>query len=451
MNSPRRILAILLLALTSPGLLMSWIGSPISAQEPPSAGATPPVPQEPTAPDRPDILFIVIDDASYEDFEELDLPVYRALLSKARLYSNFYVSPLCSPSRYQMQFGRYPHRALIGEALKPHKDPGVPLADISIAEYLAAHGYATGLFGKWHLSGIGEPQAASEAARLQGYQTWQAGNSSNLTDHYNWPRIDDGKVSVCAEYSTLAVNGAFGSWWAKTAGPRFASVCYFAPHDPFQNAPPELDPSYTESKNPRRRFESALRGVDAAIGRILDQVDLSRTFVFLLSDNGTPANVRPAKDRSMGYKGSVYQGGIHVPLLVLGPGITAGTDRSLVQASDLPRTAIQLANLPLPTVGFEDSIDFSASFDGSQPGPRPWAFLQRFGPAGPAPELELHEWAVIRSDGYKLLWDQMGSGGVHELYFLPTDPFERKRLAEAEVTSALSGIKQSLLVAPWPY
>jgi arylsulfatase A-like enzyme len=406
---------------------------------------------EPRAASAPDILFVVIDDASYEEFEDLPLPTYRSLLAKGRLYKNFYVAPLCSPSRYQMQFGRFPHRALIGTALRPREDQGVSLRSISLAEYLAVHGYATGLFGKWHLSGIGEPQASSEAARLHGYQVWRAGNTSNLADHFNWPRVDDGQLSVCEQYSTLAVNEAFEGWWQATPGPRFASVCYFAPHDPFQYAPEELVAGQVPSDNIRRRYESALIGVDAAIGRLMQQVDLSRTYVFLLSDNGTPGKVRPADDRSLGYKGSVYQGGIHVPLLVLGPDVVAGVDTSLVQATDMARTAIQLAGLPAPKVGFEDSIDFSLSLSAAEPGPRPWAFLHSFQPSGPAEKLELNEWAVIRADGFKLLRDQMGTKGVLELYFLPTDPYEGQRLSNAAVVSELTAVVDSVLSSDWPY
>jgi arylsulfatase A len=423
-----------------PGLLALFACFP---QEP----GPPPAPS-PAA--RPDLLLVVIDDASWEEFERLPLSTYRSLRDKARIYTRFYVSPLCSPSRAQLHFGRYPHRDGLGKALDPRRDQGVPLERECIAESLKAAGYATGLFGKWHVSGTLPGVSAVEVPQKQGFDVWRAGNLANLTDHYRWMRFDDGARSECQTYSTLAVLEASTAWWAAAPAPRFASVCFFAPHEPFQRAPEELTRELRFPSNLRGNFDSALVGVDTAIGRLLAQVDLSKTFVFILPDNGSPGDMRPPDARSPGYKAKPYEGGIRVPLIVAGPGVVPGEDHSLVQAADVPRTLLELAGVP-PQTGFEDSLSFEDSLRGAGPGPRPFAFLQRYDPNGFPERLSHHDWAVVRADGKKLLQCQEARETRLELYDLVLDPWEGLPLGSTDLIRELTALKDQALGPEWRY
>lgn len=403
---------------------------------------------EPRSAARPDLLLVVIDDAGWEDFERVPLATFRSLRNQARIYTRFYVSPLCSPTRAQLHFGRYPHRDGLGKAIDPRRDAGVPLERLCIAEALRSADYATGLFGKWHVSGALPGVVPPEAPQRQGFDVWRAGNLANLNDHYRWMRFDDGQRTECQTYSTLAVLEAASAWWAEAPAPRFASVCFFAPHEPFQRAPEELTGAQRFPSTMRGNFDSALVGVDAAIGRLLAQVDLTRTFVFILPDNGSPGDMRPPDALSPGYKAKPYEGGIRVPLIVAGPGVVPGEDQSLVQAADLPRTLLDLAGLGAQD-GFEDSLSFLGSLRAQGPGPRPFAFLQRYDPNGFPAELSHHAWAVVRADGKKLLQAQEARSTHIELYDLSIDPWESMPLGSTDLIRELTALRDQALGPDW--
>jgi arylsulfatase A-like enzyme len=185
-------------------------------------------------------------------------------------------------------------------------------------------------------------------------------------------------------------------------------------------------------------------------------VDFSDTYVFLLADNGTPHQVPPPNGVYNGYKLTPYEGGIRVPLLVWGPDVLPGVDPHLVQASDLPRTVLELAG-SRPSVGFEDSISFRETLSGG-PGLRPWAFLQRFRPNnGTSAQLDFDNWAVVRADGWKLIGKSSPFPGfpfVHSLYHLPSDPFEQSSIPVSQfpaVFEQLKAIRVEALGDAWPY
>jgi arylsulfatase A-like enzyme len=408
--------------------------------------------------DRPDVLVIVIDDAGFEDYAAAPADDIVALAGAGRVYTRFYVSPLCSPSRYQLHFGRYPHRRLIGAALSPPAGAGAPTEDLSIAERLNAEGYATGLFGKWHVSGKKQPIQIFEAARVHGYQTWRAGSAGNIVkggDHYNWERIDDGERVIETRYSTLAINEALEEWWSATEGPRFAVCSYLAPHDPFQLPPAELVPGVPPAgASLRATYEYALAGVDNAVARLARTLDLSNAYVFLLPDNGTPQNAQPVPPQSPGYKLSPFEGGIHVPLVVWGPGVEPGVDDALTQVVDLPATILELVGAP-PMAEPADSISFAPTLTGG-PGARRAVLSQRFKPnGGPFEALDLHSWAVVRADGMKLLVDDAPfappGAGEPGLYDLARDPWEQVPLTDPALAAELEALRQELLGPDWPY
>jgi arylsulfatase B len=408
-------------------------------------------------PEQPNVLVIVIDDASWEDFAAAGTDRIAQLAGAGRVFTRFYTSPTCSPSRYQLHFGRYPHRRLIGTALSAFTDAGAPTEDVSLAERLGAAGYATGLFGKWHVNGKQLPIQSVESARVHGFQTWRAGSFSNISStgsHYSWTRIDDGVESTESRYSTLAINEALIDWWNATEGPRFAVCSYLAPHEPFEAPPKELVPEVPGFLPTNRlRFEWALVGVDRAVEALAGAVELSNTFVFLLPDNGTPPDVLPPQAKAQGYKLSPYEGGIRVPLVAWGPGIAAGVDASLIQISDLYATIVELCGASAP--GEVDSHSFTGPLKGAGGG-REAVWAQRFTPnGGPVGQLTIDSWTVLRSDGMKLLVDDdfastSGPPPV-ELYDLTTDPWETTPLVDPTVQAELEALRVQFLGPDWPY
>ncbi|MHC4892641.1 MAG: sulfatase family protein [Planctomycetota bacterium] len=400
--------------------------------------------------ERPNVLVVVIDDAAWEDFAEAPTDDIAALSAFGRTYTRFHTSPSCSPSRYQLMFGRYQHEHFIGTALPLGGNWGAPTSEQSIAAHMSTEGYATGMFGKWHINGKNQPMHLPEAARIHGFDTWRAGSVGNVTagnSHYSWERIDDGVVSTETRYTTLAITDALIEWWNETEGPRFAVCSYLAPHEPFNSPPPELVPESGGGVYfPREAFLLALMGVDNAVGDIAASIDLSNTWVFLMPDNGTPANAPPDNPKSKGYKLTPYAGGTNVPLIVWGPGLVPGVDDTLVQISDIPATILEASGShAMP--GNDQSLSFARTFFGG-PGPRQVLMSHRFKPnGGVASQLQIDDWAIQNADGYKLVKTFLGK----QLYDVINDPWETFPVVAPQVQAALEEARKEILGPDWPY
>ena len=104
-----------------------------------------------------------------------------------------------------------------------------------------------------------------------------------------------------------------------------------------------------------------------------------------------------------------------------------------------------------PTEGFEDSLSFVGTLRAEGPGPRPFAFLQRYDPNGFPPKLSHHAWAVVRADGKKLLQAQEGRSTFIELYDLTLDPWESIPLGSSDLIRELTSLRDLALGPDWRY
>lgn len=434
-------------------------------------GATSPPISNPETLDKPNILVVILDDASREEFQQPQMDKLQALMPTGRLFKNFYTSTVCSPTRYQLQFGRYPFRAGIGKALGSGTAAGAAADETSIAEVLQAEGYATGLFGKWHINGANSPLVIEEAPRIQGFQTWQAGSIGNIPDgmnHFLWPRIDDGVSTTSQTYSSDAIYDAWEQWWLQpNVKPKFGVLSYLAPHSPFDHPLSGAIGANPSDILKRRNYEGALDYIDEQIHDLFSIVNLEETFVFVLSDNGTPPQVKPPNGLEAGYKTTPFEGGIHVPLGVWGPDVLPGVDFSMVQAADLSATLLELCSAD-PSSGFDDSISFRPSlFQSDLPSARAHVFSQRFSPNFPDPDvvlpIEFNEWAIVRQDGFKLCHLKQQPIGtpsspgssLFRLYHLPSDPFESTDLYDemgfGAIQDDLEQVLCGILGLNWSY
>ena len=133
-------------------------------------------------------------------------------------------------------------------------------------------------------------------------------------------------------------------------------VAFNAPHTPFHNPPESLhsygvDPLAVSDRN---AYEAALEALDTEIGRLLASVDLANTNIILVGDNGTPTRVAQAPYGGQGHaKGALYQGGIHVPMVVSGPHVSltpGSTSDRLVHVVDLFSTILEMAGVDASTI-----------------------------------------------------------------------------------------------------
>jgi arylsulfatase A-like enzyme len=323
---------------------------------------------------RPNILLIVADDMGYGDFGVFNdgparTPCLDALVDQSICLTQHYAgSPACSPSRAALLTGRYPHRT---GALTPQEMLGldrIALDERTIADAFKAGGYKTGLIGKWH-NGALDPRYHPNQRGFDEFFGFRGG----WMDYYDWwvERNERVEKSDGRYLTDVFTQEAVDFMDRHQKDPFFLMLAYNAPHSPLQ-APDKISKPYLESGLvPGTGITYAMNEVmDQGLGRLLETLDKlgldDNTVVMFTSDNGPafrlrPDQVPPGMDTATpryncgfnGQKGSVYEGGIRVPMVLRWP---AGLDSSLrvdelVHFTDWLPTLLGLSGLDLPTDG----------------------------------------------------------------------------------------------------
>ena len=370
-------------------------------------------------------------------------PVIDQLASQGMLFRNAYAHPICSPTRSAMLTGRYARRTGIGAVIQVEFDAHhVPLEEVLLPEMLTASPwtYESSAVGKWHLAGY-----ASEAGMLhpleQGF-SYYAGSYGNPgattvpgdrpTDYFYWEKVTNGAPDFTETYMTTdTVNEAIGQIEAMSE-PWFLYVAFNAPHDPF-HLPPEDLHSYDidESATPPERYAAMVEALDTEIGRLLNAVGpevLERTTVVFAGDNGTPEQAIPEPLSRSRSKGTLFEGGVRVPLIVSGPLVAVPGSESdgHVHVVDVFATAAEVAGVSvhIPTTGLERADGaVSLEIDGlslgpylrapGQPSLRRYGYSEKFQENGWGPyDVDVR---TIRDSDFKLI---RRTSGIEELYDL---------------------------------
>ena len=217
-------------------------------------------------------------------------------------------------------------------------------------------------------------------------------------------------------------------------------LAYVAPHSPFHLPPANLHNRTSLSgdaadidANPRPYYLAAIEAMDSEIGRLLDSMSTAErenTLIVFIGDNGTPARVIDtqvyARDHS---KSSLYEGGIRVPMIVSGAGVTQRNQRStaMVNTTDLFSTVTDAFGLETATT--VDGVSFYSLLDGQQSNVRDYNYSEFVG-SGNRPT----GWTV-RNQRYKLI---EYSDGTQELFDLSIDRAETDNLiASGSVDTAV--------------
>lgn len=282
---------------------------------------------------RDNVLVILADDMGVErtpayGFTLVDngpTPVLDALAARGVLFRNAYSEPLCSPTRSAILTGRHPCRTGIGQGITWMATSGEVEADVdevSLADALSAthNTYATGYF-----------DFKKNIADRKGHEQVQREGVYATSD-----QVDD----------ALAVIGEAGS------APWFVWLAFNAPHSPFHVPPADLITlPVDEDSSDALKHRAVIEAMDTEIGRLLNGIPpevLQRTWVIFLGDNGTPSVALP--ESAGPAKGTATELGVHVPLLVVGPGVVEpGREvEALVGVTDLYATVCDLAGVPTP-------------------------------------------------------------------------------------------------------
>lgn len=322
------------------------------------AGAAPAA--APTVAARPNIVFILSDDQGFADIgyrsSEVKTPHLDALAAAGVRLEQFYVQPVCTPTRAALMTGLYPLRlGLQLGVIKPESRHGLPLGCRTLPQALREAGYVTAIAGKWHL-GNGAPEYLPTA---RGFDH-QYGFYLGMTDYFtherdgglDWHRNDRAlreagyATDLIADEAITMINRYGGG-----TRPLFLYVAFNAPHTPLQATEPWLARFAAIADKKRRTHLAMIAHMDDAIGRIvaaLDRRNLRKeTLIVFASDNGANTPVgdnSPFRDQ----KGSVYEGGVRVPAFAVWPGrLSPGR---LVQQPlhmvDWHATLLQLAGAP---------------------------------------------------------------------------------------------------------
>lgn len=317
---------------------------------------------------RPNVVVVMTDDMGYGELSCHGNPVLRTpaldrLHSESVRFPDFQVSPTCAPTRAALLTGRHEFRNGVSHTIFERER--LALSAVTLPEVLRANGYATGIFGKWHLGDedayLPERRGFEEVFIHGGGgigQSYPGSCGDAPGNKYFDPAIwHNGKFVKTKGYCTdVFVDRAIG-WIGerrKEKAPFFAWITPNAPHDPFVSPGAEWEAAFLGKGLSTNvvKYYAMIAHFDAALGRLLDRLkewDLEReTLVIFMTDNGHSAGEFNAGMR--GRKGTAYQGGTRVPSFWRWTGkLPAGVDvEKLAAHIDFFPTIAELTGAKVP-------------------------------------------------------------------------------------------------------
>lgn len=371
------------------------------------------------------------------------IPTIESLATNGVVFRHAYANPICSPTRACIMTGRHGFRTGVGDAVAPGT-PALLAAETTLPEALAAAApdYRTAQFGKWHLA-----NGPNTPSTIGGWPLFSGSLIGALTNYYGWTKTSNGVSAGTTAYATTDLVNNAAAWIAAQGTNRWLAWCAFnAPHIPLHKPPTNLCPDYAGlsglqadiNANPRNYFEAMVQSLDTEMARLLAVVDLTNTTVIFLGDNGTASQAVTPPVTGNRAKDSLYEGGVHVPLIVSGAAVAyrGRTSDTPVHAVDLFATILELAGTTpaaaIPAGTLLDSQSLLPLLQGTNAVALRPVYGELFGtnkPAGTAGQF-------LRNDRYKLIRLQNRS----EAFFdLASDAYETANL----LTNALDGAQTS--------
>lgn len=319
------------------------------------------------APAKPNVVIILADDMGYGDLGitgslQIKTPNIDNLARNGVFCNSGYVSSaVSSPSRAGLLTGK--NQVTFGydnnlSTCQPGYDInylGLPVTEKTIADRLKAGGYTTGIVGKWHLGeaeqfhplnrgfdefwgylGGGHNYVRSKPASGRGYNAPIISSIGASTEiHY----LTDDKGDQCVSFINRHKDAPF-----------FLYASFNAPHAPLEAKESDLA-KYAHVKDPaRRKYCAMISCLDDNVGKIVEALRkngvLDNTLIFFLSDNGGPVGTRSCNVPYRGQKGTLLEGGIHIPYIVSCPSLLpkGKVYEDRVSSLDIAATACTLAD-----------------------------------------------------------------------------------------------------------
>ena len=394
---------------------------------------------------RPNVVVILADDLGYGDLSAyggwIRTPNIDQLAKSGMRMTDFHSNgAVCSPTRGAFLTGKYPQRngidgVVVADSRNFAHLDGLQESEWTIGEHFQSHGYATAVFGKWHVGYYRKYNPLRHGFdEFKGYVSGNVDFFSHIdqSGQFDWWHGED---HVEEEgYVTHLITEHSVDFIKRHAGgekPFFLYVAHEAPHYPYQG--PHDKPERSEGgkhanqgarKDRKVAYREMVEAMDVGIGQIVqtlkDLGELENTVIFFFSDNG--ATALGSNGNFRGNKGSVWEGGHRVPAMVSWPGVIEPGQLSdrLMAGFDLFPTLSTLCGLPRPE-GI-DGEDYSSVFLGKETGlptePRTLFWEHNRGKA-------------VRHGSLK--WVSTGNGAEAEdpgmLFDLSDDPSESTSLA----------------------
>ncbi len=346
----------------------------------------------------PNVVLILADDLGWTDLGCYGSDLYQSphidglARDGMRFTANYSACTVCSPTRAALLTGKYPARLHVTDWIPglPPENPKLtvpdftkhlPLEETTIAERLHDAGYATASIGKWHLGG---PEFYPTH---HGFDVNIAGTDQpQPRPGYFAPyAIDTIKQGPKGEYITDRLGEEAVQFIREHAdGPFFLYLPHFAVHLPLNAKKPLID-KYQALVKPGMRHTNAIYAamidsLDQAVGRVrktLDELGVAdRTIVIFVSDNGGRIPTTSNAPLRAG-KGSCYEGGVRVPLIVYWPNVTpAGRESATpVITMDLYPTILEMTGLASADPSTIDGVSLVAPTAPDRRNPRAFPLL----------------------------------------------------------------------------
>ncbi|MCI0607132.1 sulfatase-like hydrolase/transferase [bacterium] len=331
----------------------------------------------------PNIVIILADDLGIADVgtygpnipdsDPALTPFIDQLTTAGVQFNHAWSNPVCSPTRATILTGRYGAHTGVGIALEQNHntDLGELLAPENTLPELLVASYTSAVIGKWHLGKFNE---GNDSPRIVGgFQLHSGLVVGEINNYKNWELYVNGSNQgfITTYATTKNVDDAL-TWINQQQGPWLLYLAFNAPHKPFHVPPKSLLSKQTgkvlqqlgiqtmndcdlNSENQRLCFKAAIEAMDKEIARLFIQggITTENTVIFFIGDNGTtdeavPFNTFPAGKS----KGTVYEGGVRVPLIVAGPpDVVISLNREVnhpVNIADVFATVLEIAGATIP-------------------------------------------------------------------------------------------------------
>ncbi|MEM1294579.1 MAG: sulfatase [Verrucomicrobiota bacterium] len=366
------------------------------------------------AAEKPNFLVILLDDAGWTDVgcfgSRIETPNIDRLATEGMRFTDCHsAAPNCSPSRAGLLTGRTPSRLGIYSYLPTDHVMHLRDEEITIAELLKQEGYATGHFGKWHISKLltDQPQPSD-----QGFDYSFATDNNAAPSHHNPGNFvrNGERVGELEGYSCQLVVDESLTWLEKlqeseSEAPFFACVWFHEPHTPIAS-PPELVAKYQklfpDLSKKEATYHANIENVDLAVGRLLAKLEewnlAEDTMIFLTSDNGPLNNFSRVGLR--GKKSNVWEGGHRVFGMMRWPKrIQAGSECDVaISGVDFLPTVCEITGMERPSDRKVDGTSILPLLEGrdadfERGNPLYWFFYR----LNPSLAMRDGDWALVAS------------------------------------------------------